>query len=156
MMNSILVARSKKYRGLVNAIEVLVTKPLIFNNAPFKIERACVLLYLLHLSFIVSFRASALQFEDNAPVSYKVLEGDEITIGCSMTEPPYYKFLQRKASQLAFPHPQWPPLPCTLNCKGLQLNAPWPDVTRYLHWSFLTTEYLISFIFHDGAIKVLG
>ena len=105
-MNSVLVARSKKHRGLVNGIEVLVTKPLIFNNAPFKIERACVPLYLLHLSFTVSFRASALQFEDTAPVSYEVLEGDEITIGCSTTEPAYNKLPQRKASQLAFPHPQ--------------------------------------------------
>ena len=94
---------AKKYRSLVNSIEVLATKPLylIFNKAPFKIERACVLLCLLHLSFTVSFRASALQFEDNASVSYEVLEGDEITVGCSTTEPAYY-------TALSFHHPPVP------------------------------------------------
>ena len=98
-----LLRAAKKYRSLVNSIEVLATKPLylIFNNAPFKIERACLLLYLLHLSFTVSFRACALQFEDTASVSYEVLEEDEITVGCSTTEPAYY-------TALSFHHPTVP------------------------------------------------
>ena len=39
-------------------------------------------------------RASALQFENTASVSYEVLEGDEITVGCLTNEPAYYTALE--------------------------------------------------------------
>lgn len=51
--------------------------------------------YIAFLSCsLVSFRASALQFENTASVYYEVLEGDEITVGCLTNQPAYYTALE--------------------------------------------------------------